>query len=72
MGMMKSYLLDLLHACSEDAGEQDYIEQEILPHTTLTYDLATDVRTVTEKLNPAEPQFGVHPSGCPNASKIAA
>jgi hypothetical protein len=45
MGMMKKYLLKLLHQCSEEQFGQDAIEWAIVSGLVpLTYDLDRDVR----------------------------
>ena len=45
MGMMKNYLLELLHQCSEEKFGQDAIEWAIVSGLVrLTYDLDRDVR----------------------------
>lgn len=51
MGMMKNYVLRLLETCApEDATGQDAIEHALLTgRLTLSYDLATDQRTIAGK-----------------------
>ncbi len=50
MGMMKNYLLSLLHQCSEEKFGQDAIEWAVVSGLVrLTYDLDRDIREVMPK-----------------------
>src|ERR1035438_9483696 len=46
MGMMKNYLMELLHLCSDQQFGQDAVEWAIVNgHLQLTYDLQHDLRS---------------------------
>ena len=50
MGMMKQYLLGLLHQCSEEQFGQDAIEWAIVSGLVhLTYDLERDARAIMSR-----------------------
>jgi hypothetical protein len=50
MGMMKQYLLKLLHQCSEEKFGQDVIEWAIVSGLVhLTYHLESDIREVMSR-----------------------
>jgi hypothetical protein len=59
MGMMKNYLLTLLHQCSEHQFGQDAIEWGIASgFVKLTYDLETDLRLIMGE--PGQPETGCY------------
>jgi hypothetical protein len=60
MGMMKNYLLELLHLCSDEQFGQDPVEWGILSgFITLTYDLQQDLRLIMGE--PGKPETGQYP-----------
>jgi hypothetical protein len=59
MGMMKNYLLELLHLCSDQQFGQDAVEWAIVNgHLQLTYDLQHDLRMIMGE--PGNPDNGAY------------
>ena len=57
MGMMKNYLLELLHLCSEEQFGQDAVEWAItVGLVKLSYDLERDLRLIMGE--PGKPETG--------------
>jgi hypothetical protein len=61
MGMMKNYLLNLLHLCSDQQFGQDAVEWAIVSgFVKLTYNLEEDLRLIMGE--PGKPETGAYPS----------
>ena len=59
MGMMKNYLLELLHLCSDEQFGQDAVEWAVVNgHIALTYDQQQDLRTIMGE--PGQPDTGAY------------
>jgi hypothetical protein len=57
MGMMKNYLLDLLHLCSDEQFGQDAVEWAIMSGLVrLTFDREQDLRAIMGQ--PGKPETG--------------
>jgi hypothetical protein len=60
MGMVKNYLLELLHLCSDDQLGQDALEWAMVSgHLALTYNLQKDLRLIMGE--PGKPETGKFP-----------
>jgi hypothetical protein len=60
MGMMKNYMLELLHRCSDQQLGQDAVEWAIVSgHIRLSYDLEADLRLIMGE--PGKPETGKYP-----------
>jgi hypothetical protein len=63
MGMMKRYLENLIHLCSDQAFGQDAVEWAILSgHVPLTYDLQADLVRIMGP--PGFPEMGLYDDLC--------
>jgi hypothetical protein len=61
MGMIKKYLLHLLHLCSDEQFGQDAVEWAIVSgHVRLTYNLHKDLLRIMGE--PGKPETGLYPS----------
>jgi hypothetical protein len=70
MGMMKNYLLDLLHLCSDEQFGQDAVEWAIASGSVkLTYDLQSDLRRIMGE--PGVPDSGLYPLIVENYQRVA-
>lgn len=71
MGMMKNYILELLHRCSDEKFGQDAIEHGItFGLVKLTYDMETDVRAIVGE--PGKPETGCYDQLCEAWRRVCA